>query len=60
MMTFLTCAFHSHSPAKTSMKKQIHGPHPTNTDLEFLGVGLSAMVYVLFSVFGFCFPDDGF
>ena len=60
MMTFLACALHSHSPAKTSMKKQIHGPHPTNTELESLGVGLSAMVYVLFSVFGFCFPDDGF
>lgn len=60
MMRFVACSLHSHSPTKTSMKKQIHGPHPRNTQLESLGVGLSAMVYVLFSVFGFCFPDDGF
>lgn len=54
MMRFLACSLHSHSPTKT-MKKQIHGPHPRNRQLESLGVGLSAMVYVLFSVFGFCF-----
>ena len=52
-MTFLACALHSHSPAKTSMKKQIHGPHPTNTELESLGVGLSAMS--CFQCLGFAF-----
>lgn len=60
MMALLACSLHSHSPTKTSMKKKIPGPHPRNTELESPGVGLSAMIYVLFSVFGFCFPDDGF